>query len=77
MALFDMTNFVYLPGGERLDTTATPLGRELLRSGVATRERLEELRENPLVYAGKALHYLPLSCMGQGVEAVRELVKGL
>jgi hypothetical protein len=81
MALFDMANFVYLPGGGRLEAADTPLGRELIRSGAVRRERLEELRWKPLVYAAAgemvSLHYLPLSCMGQGVEAAAKLLRTL
>ncbi len=80
MALFDMANFVYLASGRGLDAAATPLGRELIRRGAVTRERLEELRENPLVYtrgATPSLHYLPLSCMGQGVDAAAALLRSL
>jgi hypothetical protein len=81
MALFDMSDFVYLSENSRLDASRTPLGRELIRSGAATAEVLNAVKRQPLAFARRgdatALEYLPLSCEGQGVEAVRDLLRRL
>jgi hypothetical protein len=79
MSLFDMSDFVYLAENRRLDAGRTPLGRELIRSGAATEEVLKAMKQQPLAYAGcggsRSLEYLPLSCEGQGVQAVRDLLR--
>jgi hypothetical protein len=75
MAMFDMTDFVYLSAGGRLPLEQTPLGRELIRSGAATAALLSALKADPLVQPkGAALEYLPLAGAGQGLEAVRQLM---
>jgi hypothetical protein len=81
MALFDMSDFVYLSESRKLDASGTPLGRELIRSGAATEEALNAMKRQPLAYAGRgeeaSLEYLPLSCEGQGVQALLELLRRL
>lgn len=81
MALFDLSDFVYLSESRKLEAARTPLGRELIRSGDATEAGLEAMKRQPLAYAGRgddaSLEYLPLSGEGQGVQAVRDLLRRL
>jgi hypothetical protein len=86
MAMFDMADFVYLSASERLKIDETPLGRSLVADGIVTREKLQDLRRDPLRYAGDAgrgsgssgsLHYLPLAGEGRDLGWVRELLRRL
>jgi len=81
MAMFDMSDFVYLSEGRRLAIAETPLGKSLLTEGILTAEKLEDLKRDPLRYARDAdprlLHYLPLVGEGRGLDWLRGFLREL
>ena len=81
IALFDMSDFVYLSEGRRLAVSDTPLGRSLLAEGILTAEKLQDIKRDPLVYARggdrRSLEYLPLTGEGQSLALVRDFLRRL
>jgi hypothetical protein len=81
MALFDMSDFVYLSDSRRLAVTETPLGRSLLAEGILTAEKLQDIKRDPLVRrrggGGESLKYLPLAGEGRSLAWTRELLRQL
>lgn len=57
-AMFDLTDYVFINGTDRIGFADTPLGKNLLRHGIMKEQELEErltrLKKDPLVYLNQA-----------------------
>ena len=81
MAMFDLSDFVYLSEGRRLEVTETPLGGSLLAEGILTAQKLQDIKRDPLVRlrggGGGSLEYLPLAGEGKSLGWTRDLLRRL